>query len=213
MARRIGILSRLLDAFFLVGACLSVTLSVISVSAPSFARQDEAAVLEQKVTELFAAGRFREAVPLAQRVLAINERRFGPDHPIVANSLYNLAMLYVNAGSYADAEPLYRRALAIYEKARGPTHPEVADALDNLASVYNYQGRYADAEPLYKRSLAMREKALGPDHTDVANSLSNLAWLSTTPKAATPTPSRSTSCRWRSGRRRSGPAIPTSRSC
>ena len=75
--------------------------------------------------------------------------------------------------------------------------------------LYRTQGRYADAEPLYKRALAIREKALGPDHPDVATSLNNLASF-TAIKAAMPTPSRSTSARWRSARKRSVPIIPMS---
>ena len=73
--------------------------------------------------------------------------------------------------------------------------------------LYKDQGRYADAEPLYKRSLAIREKALGPDHPDVATSLNNLAGCTTT-KVAMRMPSRSTSDRWPSARKRSVPIIP-----
>ena len=106
--------------------------------------------------------------------------------------------------------PTLKRSLAIREKAIGADHRPVAQSLNNLASLYHTQGRYADAEPLYKRALAIREKALGPDHPDVAQSLNNLAALYEA-KAATPMPSRSTSARWRSTRRRSAPTIPMSR--
>ncbi len=81
-------------------------------------------------------------------------------------------------------------------------------SLNNLALLYDTQGRYADAEPLYKRSLAIREKALGPDHPDVATGAEQPGLRSTGTKVATPMPSRSTSGRWRSGRRRSVPTIP-----
>jgi tetratricopeptide (TPR) repeat protein len=104
-------------------------------------------------------------------------RTLSPDHPAVANSLNNLALLYHNQVRYVDAEPLYRRSLAIKEKALGPDHPDVAQSLNNLAALYQVQGRYSDAERVFKRSLAIREKALGPDHPDVAQSLNNLALL------------------------------------
>jgi tetratricopeptide (TPR) repeat protein len=93
-------------------------------------------------------------------------RRWHPahhiDHPDVAKSLNNLAVLYADQGRYADAEPLQKRALAIREKARGPDDPDVATSLNNLAELYRKQGRYADAEPLYKR-LAIMGKTLDPD--------------------------------------------------
>ena len=137
-----------------------------------------------------------------------HEKALGPDHPDVATSLNNLAELYQAQGRYADAEPLYKRALAIHEKALGPDHPDVATSLNNLAVLYQAQGRYADAEPLYKRSLAIREKALGPDHPDVAAIAEQSGWDFTKPKVATPMPSRSTSDRWRSARKRLVPIIP-----
>ncbi len=165
--------------------------------------------LNKTIIELYGAGKFAEAVPLAQQALAIYEKALGPDHPNVAAALNNLAELYRNQGRYAEAEPLYKRALAIWEKARGPDHPNVAAALNNLALLYAHQGRYAEAEPLFKRSQAIHEKARGPDHPDVAQSLNGLAGFYGN-QGATPRPSHSTSGRWRSGRRRSGPIIPMS---
>ena len=51
-----------------------------------------------------------------KRSLAIVEKALGPDHPDVAASLNNLAVLYQHQGRYADAEPLYKRSLAIARK-------------------------------------------------------------------------------------------------
>jgi tetratricopeptide (TPR) repeat protein len=113
--------------------------------------------------------------PLLKRSLAIREKVRGPDHPDVATSVNNLAVLYRHQGRYADAEPLIKRALTIREKVFGPDHPNVAFLLSNLARLYRDQGRYADAEPLLIRSLAIREKSLGSDHPDVASSLNDLA--------------------------------------
>ena len=41
-----------------------------------------------------ATGRYAEAEPLYERALAIREKALGPDHPDVATSLNNLAVLY-----------------------------------------------------------------------------------------------------------------------
>jgi tetratricopeptide (TPR) repeat protein len=133
--------------------------------------------LNKKVVELYQAGKYAEAIPLAQQALAIYEKALGPDHPDVPTALTNLAALHYQQGRYVEAEPLLKRALAIREKALGPDHPDVATALNNLAELYRDQGRYAEAEPLYKRALAIWEKALGPDHPDVATALNNLALL------------------------------------
>jgi CHAT domain-containing protein/Tfp pilus assembly protein PilF len=137
----------------------------------------DAAALNQQVTQLYNRGRYSEAIPLAQRALAIGEKALGPDHPDVAASLNNLAEFYRIQGRYAEAEPLFKRALTIKEKAFGPDHPDVALSLNSLAELYRAQGRFAEAEPLYQRSLTIFEKSLGPDHPHVAVLLNNLATL------------------------------------
>ena len=149
----------------------------VFVSVPSFAQPEDAAALSARVMELYRAGKYSEAIPLAQRALAIREKTRGPNHPDIAMALAWLASLYHKQGRYADAEPLYKRSLVIGEKALGPDHRDIATLLTNLADLYRSQGRYADAEPLLKRSLAIDEKALGPNHADVALVLNNLAAL------------------------------------
>ncbi len=148
----------------------------------------EADRLDAEVGRPYQAGRYAEAIPLAQRSLAIREKALGPEHPDVATGLNNLAALYEAQGEYGKAEPLYKRSLAIVEKTLGPEHPHLATVLNNLALVYQAQGRYAKAEPLYKRSLAIREKALGPQHPQVATALNNLAVLYRAQDRGAPSP-------------------------
>ena len=138
---------------------------------------EQAAQLNQQVTNLYQAGRYGEAIPLAEEALAIYEQALGPDHLGTATSLNNLALLYRSQGRYGEAEPLYLRALEIREQALGPDHPDTATSLNNLALLYESQGRYTEAEPLLQRALAINEQALGPDHPSTASSLNNLALL------------------------------------
>ncbi|MET0218769.1 MAG: tetratricopeptide repeat protein, partial [Burkholderiales bacterium] len=126
-----------------------------------------------------------KAEPLYQQSLAIPQKSLGPEHPAVATSLNNLAVLYHSHGLYAKAEPLYQQSLANRKKALGPEHPDVATSLNNLAELYRAQGLYAKAEPLYQQSLAIWKKALGPEHPDVATVLENYAKLLTSHSPAT----------------------------
>jgi tetratricopeptide (TPR) repeat protein len=138
----------------------------------------EADELTSKAMAFAEAGKYAEAIPLAQQVLAIREKVLGPDHPDVATVLNGFGILYEEAGRFAEAEPLYKRSLAIREKALGPDHPDhflVAQSLNNLAELYERQGRYTEAEPFNQRALAIFEKTLGPDNFEVAGSLNNLA--------------------------------------
>jgi CHAT domain-containing protein/Tfp pilus assembly protein PilF len=141
------------------------------------ARLQEANQLDAELEKLYGQGRYAEAIQLADKVLALRESVLGLEHPDVATSLNNLALLYNAQGLYEKAEPLFKRALAINEKALGSEHLDVALSLNNLAGLYNAQGLYEKAEPLYKRALAINEKALGSDHPSVAANLNNLASL------------------------------------
>ena len=133
--------------------------------------------LSRQVVELYQAGKYEQAIPIARQLLEINEKIKGPEHPDTAGSLNNLAALYYAMGEYAKVEPLYRRALTIYEKALGAEHPSTASSLNNLAEHYRALGDFAKAKPLYERALAIREKALGGEHPNTARSLNNLARL------------------------------------
>jgi tetratricopeptide (TPR) repeat protein len=143
-------------------------------------KQDDLAKLsslDEQVTALFQAGKFREAIPIAQESLELSEKALGPDHPHTVRELHILGELNCSLGDYAKAEPLFQRVLKTVENALSPDHPDVARALYKLAGVYRSMGGYAKAEPLYQRSLKIREKVLGPDHPDTATALNSLAML------------------------------------
>jgi tetratricopeptide (TPR) repeat protein len=134
----------------------------------------DALIKESK--DLGGQGEYEHAAVVAQKALEVAEQYGGPEHPYVGQSLYNLAVLYLDTYD-AKAEPLFKRSLAITEKALGPDHPDVATSLNNLAELYKILGDYAKAESLYQRALAIWEKAYGPDHPGLGQSLNNLASL------------------------------------
>ena len=152
-------------------------ISIPQVSHPQQSDLENAKILHQEGIKLYQQGRYREAIPIAEKVLTISEKVLGPEHPNTATSLNNLAELYRNMGAYDKAEPLYRRSLAIREKVLGPDHPDTAQSLNNLGLLYNSLGAYEKAEPLYRRSLAIKEKVMGPEHPNTATSLNNLTML------------------------------------
>jgi CHAT domain-containing protein len=118
-----------------------------------------------------------EAKPLLQQSLAIRKQQLGDNHPDTAQSLNNLAELYLSQGRYSEAEPLLKQSLAIRKQQLGDNHPDTAQSLNNLAGLYQSQGRYSEAEPLYKEALFIFKQQLGNNHPDVAQTLNNLATL------------------------------------
>ncbi len=67
-------------------------------------------------------GKYMEAEPLYQQVLAIRKKQLGEEHPDTASSCYGLAGLYARGGKDVEAKSFYQRALAIYEQTLGPEH-------------------------------------------------------------------------------------------
>jgi CHAT domain-containing protein/tetratricopeptide (TPR) repeat protein len=114
------------------------------------------------------------AEPLYREALAMFRRLLSDDHPAVAGTLHNLAVLLQGKGDYASAEPLYREALTRNRDLLGD-HPYVAMTIDNLAGLLQAEGDYAGAEPLYREALEMRRAFFGDEHTAVASSLRSLA--------------------------------------
>jgi CHAT domain-containing protein/tetratricopeptide (TPR) repeat protein len=138
---------------------------------------DDVDALNRRVLELYGAGKYAEAVPLARRYADAMKARRGSDHPDYATALNNLSQLLVETNQLAEAEPPMRRALAIDEKSFGPEHPNVARDLGNLALLLKDTNRLAEAEPLMRRALAIDEKTRGAQHPKVAIRLSTLAGL------------------------------------
>ena len=157
---------------------LAYALLVIAVAAsPAHSQSDsELNALNKRVIELHGAGKYGEAIPLAERYAEAMKTR-GPDGPAYAAALNNLATLLQATNRLTEAEPLMRRALAIDEKSFGPEHPNVAIRLNNLAQLLQATNRLAEAEPLMRRALAIDEKSFGPEHPNVARDLNNLAQL------------------------------------
>jgi CHAT domain-containing protein/Tfp pilus assembly protein PilF len=133
--------------------------------------------LNHQVTILYAAGKYDQAIPIAESALSLAEKTLGPDYLASVQSLNNLAELYRIKGDYKRAEPLMLRALSGMEKAAGPLSSQTAFCANNLGRLYRDNGDFAKAEPLYQQALAIREKVLGPEHPDTAQSLNNLGTL------------------------------------
>ena len=104
----------------------------------------------------------------------IFERALGPNHPDVAVSLNNRALLYKKERKYDGALPLYQRALKISESTLGPNHPSVAIRLNNLAALYRAQGKCDEALSLCQWAVSITEASLGTTHPNTGILRGNL---------------------------------------
>jgi tetratricopeptide (TPR) repeat protein len=161
----------------------------------------KAAALTKQVEELWAAGKFAEAVPPAEELLKLRQRLQGEGHweaadaARLAGTLKKVMSLPAaqkaalaeapaimaktralhDRGKYAEVEALFRKALAVDEEVLGPRHPYTARTYVNLAANLQAQGRAKEAEALFRKALAVGEEVLGPRHPFTALSSINLA--------------------------------------
>jgi tetratricopeptide (TPR) repeat protein len=139
--------------------------------------QDGTYIANQIFGPLYSLGNLAEAEALIRRVVEVDEKRLGENHPDFASAINNLGRLLQYTNRPSEAEPLMRRALAIDEQSFGPHHFNVARDLNNLATLLHATNRLSEAEPLMRRALAIDEQILGPDHPTLATHLNNLAAL------------------------------------
>ena len=144
---------------------LSIAFALAAALPPALAQSPsdaELKALNGRVIALYQAGKYGEAIPLAQQYVAGTKARYGENAPEYATALNNLAQLLQATNRLAEAEPLMRRAIAIDETSLGPDHPNVANDLNNLAQLLQATNRLAEAEPLMRRALANRRGELRP---------------------------------------------------
>jgi len=154
----------------IAGLALAMT---ASLATPAFAQKGLAAE-SARINALMTAGKYSEALPLAQAMVASLEKDNGRE---LAAALNNLGQVHAGQGRDDLAEPLYKRSIALMEKSVGLETPLISAELTNLAALYQRQGRFTEAEPLFKRALAVSEKGLSREHPDVGRALNNLATL------------------------------------
>ncbi|MHC2276582.1 CHAT domain-containing protein/Tfp pilus assembly protein PilF [Bradyrhizobium diazoefficiens] len=151
------------------GLALAIT---TSLATPGLAQKADLAAQGARINALNQAGKYAEALPLAQAMVASLEK--GNDGRELSAALNNLGQVYAGQGRDDLAEPIFKRAIALMEKSLGLDTALIAPELNNLAALYQRQGRFTEAEPLFQRALAIYQKAAGPEHPAVATVLNNI---------------------------------------
>jgi tetratricopeptide (TPR) repeat protein len=148
---------------------------------------------EKQLAELQAAGKFEDALKVAEALLQSRERAQGQDHWEAVNArqeveairrvlrqgreardeyaasfgLADRAEKLIAAGRAKEAQPLQENVLAVRRKVLGEEHPLTAAAQADLAFNLHAQGKYAEAEEALRKALEVRRKVLGEEHPDI----------------------------------------------
>lgn len=169
----IHVRSALLIVALLVSASFAQDSGPGAPGAPALSEKDTAELqdaeeLTSEVYRLFQARRYDEALPLAERVMAVRERILGPDHPDVAHAMMNVAAQHIGLGALAKAEEFSLKALTTLERALGPDDVSLTTLLNNLAATRRMRGDSAGALLYAERAVRIVETAYGKDSPEYA---------------------------------------------
>jgi hypothetical protein len=99
-------MNRLRPIAMLIAALFALAL----LSAPpSPAQSDDAAALSKQIETLMQAKKFAEATPMAERLVSIQQTKYGPDNPETLKALETLAKLYRAQNRMAEANAIDER--------------------------------------------------------------------------------------------------------
>lgn len=132
---------------------------------------DDAEKAAKEVYRLFQDRRYSEALPIAERVVAVRRRILGPDHPDVAQAMMNVAAQHLGIGQLDKAQALNRDALTVLERVYGPEHPQLITLLNNIAAGLHFLGDDKAALPFAERVVRIQEKAGGTESAEYADRL------------------------------------------
>lgn len=124
-----------------------------------------------------AQTRFPEALVLARDVVRLGAQLDGPDSPLQAMRLSNLAVVLLRTRGPADlreARSVLERSLVILERARGPEHASLLFPLNTLGDLLRDATDFDAALPLYQRAAQLAARTLGPEHPRYAVALNRL---------------------------------------
>ena len=113
-----GVMAVRFAVVFTVLAALEAAIGSMALRAQG---EDDLTALHAQVSQLHGQGKYAEAVPLAERYVALARQKHGEEHMEFAGANAWLAFVYQAQGRYAEAEPLYKRAWPSTRRRWAPT--------------------------------------------------------------------------------------------
>lgn len=109
--------------------------------------------------------------------LELLQNLLGLQHPFVAGSLLNLAVVYSRQGNYSNALKLYYQSLAILLEKFGPRHANVGRVFVTIATVNYKMGEFKNAIDNCEHGMEILQDFHGTNHPHVAEALNFLGFM------------------------------------
>ncbi len=116
-----------------------------------------------------------EGIDYYERMVAIDTKTLGPNHPSVARDLKGLAAIYVSQHRYAEARPLLERAVSIYQSVYSADDLSIKHLKILLRLISDNADTTSGASPLVTDAAKIPLQA---QTFEVAQRLNELAFMS-----------------------------------
>jgi tetratricopeptide (TPR) repeat protein len=87
--------------------------------------------------------------------LGLRREVLGKDHPAVASTLHNIAVLLLEDGQVTSSLDCFRESLRIRRLAYGDCHAEVASSLQHIGRIHQDQGAYHESLRCHAEALSI----------------------------------------------------------
>jgi len=155
-----------------------IILCAVTLTAAQNTQTDEATRLSIEVVKLFKEKKFKEAIPVAQKVVVLRQQKDGANDLKTGEALRNLAFVQIAAGDKDDAAGSFEKAIEIYRAKTDlnkDSQIQLADMLETMAGYKVEDRKIEKAADFYLSASQLREKIYGRDSLEVVPSLWELA--------------------------------------
>ena len=153
---------------------LSIFFCLIVQAGSALAKDHSAAAarIQALNDQLVAANEARDlpaALRAAEEAVRVAKSEFGENSLEAADTMNNLANLYLYLKRAAEAEQLYKQSVLIDLEKLDKEGTEMAAIYFNLGVAYAMQKKYSAAINILNKTLNIRLKKLGPDSAETKN--------------------------------------------
>jgi CHAT domain-containing protein/Tfp pilus assembly protein PilF len=133
--------------------------------------------LRTKANQLLDMDKSNEALPLAERALALAQEALGTDDVYVALVMKDLAEITAAMRKPEEARPGYERALQVLTAKLGAEHAQTILVKGYLGQLYIDLDEFSKADQLLNKALESGERTLGRDDPILVGMLRSLGIL------------------------------------
>jgi TonB family protein len=149
-----------------LAACIAGCVAVWAAGPAGAVTDADRIDVNKQFREAFDARRYAEALPLAEKVVALTEEQYGKDARALVNPLTNLGTVHYRLKDYAAAEKEYQRSVSILEQTAGTTDRQLLRPLQGLGAAHFAENEFVDASVALKRAIDLSRNIDGLFNAD-----------------------------------------------